>query len=254
MEALYAFARVTDDLGDETSQDDLNLSRLKGWQHDTIFNLSQGSTHTLVLDEYSLLWPALADAVQRYSIPTALLNDLIEGCRSDQHFTQPADWDGTLQYCYQVAATVGIACTYIWKADELAPHEPALKCGYAFQLTNILRDIAEDAASGRIYLPAADFERFGVSQESWLAGTPQPTWKDMVEACILRARGYYSEGLQISDSLAPDGRRMFRLMWRSYHQLLENITLHIDQLWTGPRIRLTRLQKLRLAGGAVLRY
>lgn len=258
MYALYAFARITDDLGDSEEDVLTRRRKLSQWRELTSGELSGapgGAAGTTEVAEYSALWPALKFNAERFGLPALHFDELIQGVMMDLDHTQPADWPETEAYCYHVATTVGLLCTYIWRADpQVRPDEElAHHCGVAFQLTNILRDVAEDARLGRIYLPLEVFEEYEVKRDGWLAGKPDGRWRELIESVAGRAEKAYLAGWEVRQALSPGGKAMFSLMWSSYRQLLQNILRHRDQLWTGPRIRLTKPQKALLAAKAFLR-
>lgn len=250
MDALYAFARISDDLADAQGMPEDKQIMLKAWRQrlehiNSGKSLSESSEQ--LLEPYRELWPGLSDAVSRFQIPLGLLDDIVEGVSmdlaSERRFETWAELD---QYCYYVASAVGLACTHIWKADQEVPREIAVVCGQAFQLTNILRDIQEDAASGRIYLPMESLREYGVGEEHWLDGQPDGDWTGLVESVARTAFERYEQGWATIEYLTPDSQRMFSLMWRSYRRLLEEVIRQKEVLWTGKRIRLGTLQKTRL--------
>jgi phytoene synthase len=261
MFALYAFARITDDLGDSGGDADTRGEALRAWQAQLATRLPPPAGNSLLsasasteplsvaaadLSEFEPLWPALRDTVIRYHIPTELLHDLVAGVAMDLQQVRFSDWTEVDRYCYHVASTVGLACTCIWQADDSLPRRQAIDCGLAFQLTNILRDLREDAGRDRIYLPLSELERFGCDCQSWLAGRPEGDWPGLVEAVISRTRELYRSGAQTIDYLPAAGARMFWLMWSSYRELLEAIDRHKADLWTGRRIRLSRGKRVGL--------
>ncbi len=155
--------------------------------------------------------------------------------RSKRRF---ASWEEVDKYSYHVASTVGLACTRIWQAADTLPKSPPIDCGLAFQLTNILRDLREDAARNRIYLPLSELTAFGCDEASWLSGNPQGDWQGLVRSVILRARAFYESGKHTIDHLPRPGKRIFGLMWSTYHDLLNTIDRQQSQLWS-QRIRLS---------------
>lgn len=258
MYALYAFARITDDLGDSTEPVELRREQLLQWGTRTAIELADSASIPAaapVLAAYENLWPALKSSADRFGMPAEHFDELIQGVMLDLEHKQPGDWQATENYCYHVATTVGLLCTYIWRDDPQATpdRELAHHCGIAFQLTNILRDVAEDAALGRIYLPAEEFERFGVDAQAWLRGQPAGPWQDMISSVAVRAHAAYDAGWDVSRQLSPRSKKMFELMWHSYRQLLSNVEANKEHLWDAKRTRLTRLQKLRLFGRALWR-
>ena len=123
-------------------------------------------------------------------------------------------------YCYLVASAVGLACLHIWEFDDPMPIDSAIDCGLAFQFTNILRDISEDAQRGRIYLPRQHYEQHGLSEDDLLSPRPDDRLCCLIAEEIQRTSKLFDSGWQIWDSLHPDGRPMFSMMWRTYRLLL----------------------------------
>ncbi len=269
MNALYAFARITDDLSDgelsngniiptDTSdtqhRQNVKRSLLDTWMQQTesidcgpevLAAAGREPARQAVLSES--LWPALRHTLQTYSIPKQLLVDIVRGVQMDLDHRPPQDWPELEKYCYHVASAVGLACTHIWQADEAMPQRAAIDCGIAFQLTNILRDLAIDAQMGRIYLPLSELERFGIDSSQWLAGSPNGDLRGLVRAVGERTKQLYASGWNTIRYLPPPSRRLFSLMWRYYHALLREVLLNADQLWETPRMRIPRLVRARLA-------
>lgn len=280
MFALYAFARITDDLGD--GHDQASSSFPKPWQLDTaipttvrmsawgkmlsdklaesVYRVPHAPHHAPEsmaaaeheLRQFDLLWPALRDTIMRYGIPPSLLQELIEGVAMDGEHVRFATWEDVDKYSYHVASTVGLACTRIWQAADTLPKGPAIDCGLAFQLTNILRDLREDAARNRIYLPMSELTNYGCDEASWLAGTPQGDWPELVRSVINRARGLYETGKHTIDHLPRPGKRIFGLMWSTYHDLLQTIDRRQSQLWQPERIRLSAINRTMLLAKALM--
>src|SRR6266851_6594836 len=148
--AIYAFMRYCDDLSDEPGA---SLEPLERWRCALVDALAGK------FDAYPA-WPAFYHTVERYRIPNAYFFQVIEGVKSDLEPRQLATFDELYRYCYQVASVVGLTTIHVLGFDSPEALPLAEKCGVAFQLTNILRDIGEDAARGRIYLPAEDLDRF----------------------------------------------------------------------------------------------
>ncbi len=267
--ALYAFARITDDFGDSsasliTRTRQLDEWRKQLWQHvdraDGNAACDKGGQSTGQGVAPSI-WPALSDCIQRYHIPLQLLDDIISGVAMDLTPNQPADWIELKHYCYHVASSVGLACAHIWRAEsgsnghERNVQQPvfdalikqsAIDCGIAFQLTNILRDISEDASLGRIYIPQCSFAKYEVNVERWLVGQPSGDWETMLDEVGDQARQLYTAGWPTIEALTPRSQRMFSLMWRSYHSLLERVVTDKRQLWGKRRVRLPKTQRIGL--------
>lgn len=249
MSALYAFSRISDDLSDGVdSNEPANAEALlRRWRIQTeSLSKSDSSPLSLQLKAYDPLWPALRDSVHRFDIPIQLLLEIVDGVSVDQRQNRMRDWQELDAYCFQVASAVGLACVQIWKVREV-PTQSAIDCGLAFQLTNIVRDVGEDARRGRIYIPQTLLQQFQVSESSWLSGKPDSGWKKVVETVAARALELYERGWPTIDALSPDSQRMFSLMWRSYRELLLETLRCSEQLWRDEKIRLRRKTKAKLA-------
>ncbi|MEZ6074990.1 MAG: phytoene/squalene synthase family protein [Pirellulaceae bacterium] len=178
-----------------------------------------GATNLSTLDhrplDFTSLWPALSNCVQRYQIPVQLLDDIIAGVSMDVQHRQPTDWNELRHYCYHVAAAVGLACTHIWRNAERTseiPTQAASDCGFAFQLTNILRDIGEDARAGRIYIPQAMFDEYSVDRDAWLTCQPSGNWQAMLEEIAEHANKLYLAGWPTIHILSPQQAHVFANM------------------------------------------
>jgi phytoene synthase len=122
----------------------------------------------------------------------------------------------------------------------------AVDCGVAFQLTNILRDVREDAARGRIYLPRQHWHEHGLCEDDLLDPRPDARFRCLIEDEIARARRLYRSGWQVWDQVHPDGRPMFSMMWRTYHRLLDRIAEDPAAV-AGHRIQLPKRERLGIA-------
>jgi phytoene synthase len=255
MHALYAFMRHTDDLGDDRAPPERRRLWLERWrallkralagQLDEIHAAPRRPSGDPVDDGGPLL-PALADAVRRFDIPAEHLYAVIDGQEMDlagvryETFAQLAD------YCQRVASAVGLACIRIWGIRSNAALEPARDCGIAFQLTNILRDLREDAERGRIYLPREDLRQCGYSAEDLARGVVDDRFRRLMALEIERAGRLYRAAAELGPWLHRDGRPIFGMMCDVYQQLLEAIRAHVDDVLVR-RIRLSRWQKWRIA-------
>src|ERR1051326_8026848 len=161
--AIYAFMRYSDDLTDDASLSSNRTDQLKEWRTalDKAFAGEYGNSKIL---------PAFHDTAVKYEIPKRFFHELIDGEEMDLVKTRYETFDELYSYCYHVASVVGFVCIHVWGfSGGDAAYEPAEACGIAFQLTNILRDLKEDAERGRIYLPQEDLSRFGYSEEDLVA-------------------------------------------------------------------------------------
>lgn len=216
MYALYAFMRHTDDLGDQPGDLTQKTAALAQWRQELHATLA-GETPS----DPRLL--AVADTIQRYQIPVEYMTAVIDGVERDLTPTPFPTFAESQQYCYQVAAAVGLACLHVWGFEGAAAIEPALACGYAFQWTNILRDLHEDAELGRLYLPQDEMARFGVTVEDFAAGKAVDGFAELMQFQIDRAGEFYAAAEPLHGLLHADGRKIFPAMFSTYRDLLARI-------------------------------
>jgi len=182
--AVYAFFRECDDLSDE-GQIENRRQGLERWRR-----VALGAEP----DSPSPGLEAFRDAVRRYAIPVELFSELIDGTLMDLDDTRYETFQDLYAYCYRVASTVGLVCVRIFGFDgtpevlKMAEYQ-----GIAFQLTNILRDVAEDSGMGRVYLPGQILAEFGLTRQDLLEGRPGPHFKALVQHMASRARHYYEQ-------------------------------------------------------------
>ena len=210
--AIYAFMRYSDDLSDEEGIAD-RAGAIARWRAD-LERALEGETLA------HPLWPALADSVERYRIPHRYFFQMIEGVSSDLEPRRVETFEELYKYCYHVASVVGLTIIHIFGFDDSKALELAEKCGVAFQLTNILRDVREDRARGRVYLPARDFARFEVSAETF---QPAAGFVRMMEFEAQRARTYYRESAPLVELIHPASRPSLRALIQIYSRLLDRI-------------------------------
>ncbi|MBX3441515.1 MAG: phytoene/squalene synthase family protein [Planctomyces sp.] len=237
---LYAFMRRTDDLGDEPDVPlDQRRERLNAWRGETAGVLDGDPTDDPIL-------PAVADLVRRHRLPSQLLFDVIAGVDSDLTPRRFATFDELERYCYLVAGAVGLCCIGIWKYRDPRAEQAAVACGTAFQLTNILRDVAEDLRQGRRYLPDEDLQRFGVTEAMLAEGGEARPYQELMRFEADRARTYFDRAQPLLEWLSPEGRRVQRAMFGMYGGLLDEIERRRFDVQTG-RVRVPRLKKWRIA-------
>ena len=215
MYALYAFLRRSDDLSDSDAPLDQRRQNLAQWRQ---------SLESALTGKYrDPILPALNDTLQRYTIPPQHLRDVLEGVEMDLNPQPFETFDELNHYCHRVASSVGLACIHIWGFDKDVALEPALHCGTAFQLTNILRDVKEDADRGRVYLPMEDLRRFGYDQADLNRELRNESFCNLMEFEIRRAELYYELARPLANHLHEDGQRIFRAMFEIYRKLLNKI-------------------------------
>ena len=248
MEALYAFMRHTDDLGDSDSLPAERRQALAGWRETLDRALSDDISCT-ASDPRSAerLLPALVDTVRRFGVPREHLHAVIDGQDMDLTIHRYERFDDLVVYCEKVASAVGLACIHVWGFEGGAEAlELARQCGVAFQLTNILRDVKEDFNNGRVYLPQEDLRRCEYTEDDLRAGVADERFLRLMRFEIERAQELYSRSAALAGWLAPAGRRAFGLMCDVYRRLLERIALSPEEVLRR-RVRLGRWEKIWIA-------
>ncbi len=245
---LYSYMRLCDDIGDDESVPlDVRTSRLAKWEAATRSALNDGQLpgHDFGTgrDEFRLVFPALIDMTSRYEIPAHCFLDVINGVRMDLESAaseQASENDTELHcqfetfeeladYCYHVAGVVGVCCIHIWGFSDEAALKSAGDCGQAFQLTNILRDLAEDADNGRVYLPAEDLARFEMTPADISNRVMDDRFHKLMAFQVERAESYYTKANDLFQWLEPPGRPILKAMLKIYGGLLKEISKrHFD--------------------------
>jgi 15-cis-phytoene synthase len=274
--AVYAFMRRCDDIADDPSLSlDQRRQNLDAWL-DSLHRVQQGepTDHPILL--------ALFDAQRRYQIPAGLLDELAHGTAMDveaasvdfdrREFEVPAPSEEnsnpdappspqlTVQYqtfedlrlyCYRVASVVGLVCIHIFGYRDPAAEDLAERCGLAFQLTNIIRDVKEDAAVGRVYLPQEDLAKFGLSAAQLLAAPDPALFRPLLSLEADRARQFYQAGDELIPYISEDSRPGLWVLINIYRRLLEKIAAAQYDVFTA-KISLTVWEKLRILGKGFL--
>jgi phytoene synthase len=211
--AIYAFMRYCDDLSDEPGASRAAVER---WRADLNEALKgQFSDHPL--------WPAFHHTVRRFHIPHEYFHQMIDGITSDLEPRQIETFDELYAYCYHVASVVGLTIIHIFGFDTRSALPLAEKCGVAFQLTNILRDIREDAERDRVYIPAEDLRRFGVTNDDLRIGVQNEAYLKLMRFEAARARSYYNESAPLLELIHPRSRSSLLALITIYSRLLERI-------------------------------
>lgn len=241
MDALYAFLRLTDDIGDEPGSDlSTRQGRLEAWR---------GSLAAVLAGEASdhPVWPAVADIVRRYEIPAEYLTTVIDGVAMDLVPRRFETFGELSEYCYRVAGAVGLCCIRIWGCRDERAERLAVDCGTAFQLTNILRDLGEDAARGRVYLPVEDLRRFGYAMEDLASHRTTREFRNLMAFETERAWSFYRTAEKLLDYLSPAGCKVLRIMREIYGGLLREIERRDFDVFS-QRVRLPTWRKLWITG------
>jgi phytoene synthase len=236
--AVYAFCRFIDDIADDDSVGH-PAELLARWRQE-LERVFGG------LPSYPVS-RALAHNVRRFAIPRRYFEEIIDGVEMDLERKRYATFDELRLYCYRVASAVGLVCIEIFGYRNPRTREYAENLGIAFQLTNIIRDLSEDAARGRIYLPLEDLARFGVTEDEILRGDDTLELRRLLEFEVERARSFYALAEQ---ALAPEDRGAMvsaEAMRSIYRALLERIASKGCGV-VGQRHHLSTPRKLYLVG------
>lgn len=260
--AVYAFMRRCDDIADDPT---LSLEerrfKLSTWLA-ALHRVQQGEPS----DDPILL--ALTDAQRRYTIPAGLLDELATGTAMDVEeegsqteaaassaasslTVQYKTFDDLKVYCHRVASVVGLVCIHIFGYRDPAAEPLAEQCGLAFQLTNIIRDVKEDAAMGRVYLPEEDLAKFGLSAADLLSAPDAARLRPLLALEADRAREFYQAGEQLIPYISEDSQPALWVLVNIYRKLLEKIAARQYDVFSG-KVTLTVSEKLRVLGKGFL--
>jgi squalene synthase HpnD/squalene synthase HpnC len=239
--AIYAFCRLADDIADSPEIAGDRVALLARWREELAAAYRGDATHPVGI--------ALGDAAQRFDLPQEIFEDLLLGIESDLE-AAPIDTFADLRtYCYRVASTVGILIVRLLGCRSPRAIEYAETLGIAVQLTNILRDVTEDAQGGRVYLPQIDLEQFGVDASDLADPVPSPELRLLLACYAERARTLFER----ADALLPPAdRRALRpaqAMGRIYQHLLAELhrQAFVNQRRPGRPIRLSKSRRLAIA-------
>lgn len=245
MDALYAFAREADDIVDHSGPVAERSANLIAYREQL--------TRAILGDPGNGVFPALSDTCERFEFSAQNLFDLLDGCAMDLEPRRYATWDELRGYCQRVASSVGLACLCIWNCRDPQAIQPAIDCGLALQLTNILRDIQADAALGRIYLPQQNLAQFGVSESDILANQPTAATAELIRFEAARAKELYASAWKAMPLIPQPARRLYWLMHQTYFQLLQKIEREPNVVFER-RVGLSWPAKLWLATRATIGF
>jgi 15-cis-phytoene synthase len=238
LHTVYAFCRYTDDLVDEENDQHRKVLLLRRWRME-LGQALRGDSSFPLLNQ-------LSGTARRFHIPVDHFYDLIRGMEMDLSRTRYETFDELYEYCYLVASSVGLMCRQIFGYRRESTREYAINLGIALQLTNILRDIKDDAQRGRIYLPLEDLRRFGYTEDDLFHGRYTPAFVDLMRFEVERARSYFRAA---QDALTSDDKGYFfpaRIMWSIYAHLLNRIERREYRVFEG-RIAISRILRLLIA-------
>ena len=240
MSALYAFCRAVDDVADEDSvPTEKRRTELAAWRAD-IRRACENHEPEFILNQ------EFRPVIQRFKLPFALFDELIQGCEMDLD-TLRYETDEQLElYCHRVASVVGLLSIEIFGYQNPACRDYAVYLGQALQLTNILRDVKNDAARGRIYLPQSELKKFGVSEAEILAGKYSDRYFALARSVAARAKHFYTRAQK---TLPPEDRRAMvaaELMGSICWQLLLKLERGKFNVFGATPLKLSKPQKLAL--------
>jgi phytoene synthase len=248
MSALYAFCRAVDDVADEDAAPvEQRRAELAAWRAD----IRRACEH--IKPEF-VLNQEFAPVIRKFKLPFALFDELIKGCEMDLDTLRYENYEQLELYCYRVASAVGLLSIEIFGYKNSACHDYAVHLGQALQLTNILRDVKNDAARGRIYLPQSELKKFNVSEADLLAGKYSGNYFQVAGSVAARAKNFYRLAQK---TLPPEDRRAMvaaELMGSVYWQLLQKLERGHFNVFGPQPLKLSKPRKLALVLQSWLRH
>ena len=236
--ALYAFCREVDDVVDEAADPQVAGAKLAWWRQEV--------SRTFAGDPQHPVTRALQPALAAFGISAQRLNEVIDGMQMDLTQTRYLDFAALERYCYHVAGVVGLLAAGIFGYRDPRTLEYAKDLGTAFQLTNIVRDVGEDARKNRIYLPLEDLQRFNVTAADLTHAHETPGFAALMQFQAARARSYYGKALAALPAADRRAQRPGLIMAAIYSALLDEIERDGFRVLT-QRTSLTPLRKLWIA-------
>lgn len=240
--ALYAFCREVDDVVDECTDASVARTKLAWWRQEVaaIFNAGNGNEPSHPVAK------ALTKVSKPFNLTVERLNQIIDGMEMDLNYNRYADFDTLRLYCYHVASVVGLCSAEIFGYRNPDTLKYAENLGLAFQLTNIIRDVGEDARRDRIYLPQDELVRFGVSNEDILRSRETENFRRLMEFQIERAESYYAQAFAALPAEDRKNQRAGIIMAAIYQTILKEIKedgCHVMR----QRVSVTPMRKLWIA-------
>jgi phytoene synthase len=237
--ALYAFCREVDDVVDECSDANVARAQLDWWRSEVQALFDGHPSHPVM--------KALATSLQHFSLPQEQLLEIIDGMEMDLDNPRYADFKALHLYCYRVASVVGLLAAEIFGYTDRMTLKYAHDLGLAFQMTNIIRDVGEDARRGRIYLPQDELARFGVTDADLLQARYTDSFRKLMEFQVARTTALYQQAFAQLAAADHKAQRAGLIMAAIYRATLDEI-VRDDYRVLDQRISLPPLRKLWLAG------
>ena len=248
MAALYAFCRAVDDVADEDSiPTETRRTQLAEWRADIRRACDNKNPEFILNQEFQ-------PVIQQYKLPFALFDELIKGCEMDLNTLRYENYEQLELYCHRVASVVGLLSIEIFGYKNPACHDYAIHLGKALQLTNILRDVKNDAARGRIYLPLTELTKFNVSEKEILDSKYSENYFALANSVADRAKHFYQLALK---TLPPEDRKSMvaaELMGSVYWQLLQKLERGKFNVFGPQPLKLSKPHKVALIFKSWLRF
>lgn len=241
LEAVYSFCRLVDDVVDESETVEEKRAGIALWRSEVAALYEGGSLQHPVSEK-------LREALREFALRREDLEGVIDGCEQDISQRRYQTWEDLRNYCYRVASCVGLMCIEIFGYTSPRAKDYAVDLGLALQLTNIIRDVREDAARDRIYLPLEDLRAFGVAERDILDGRRSPELGRLLRYEAQRARAHY---LRARAAIGPAERRRLviaEIMGDIYYRILEQLE-RVDYDVFGLRAKVPNHQKMAIAFG-----
>jgi phytoene synthase len=237
--AVYAFMRNCDDISDGNAGLEAKRSMLKHWRSQL------DAAYAGSLQNHPIL-PAFRDTVNRFSIPAQYFHWIIDGAEMDLDIVQYDTFEDLYKYCFNVASAVGLVCLQIFGFSDERAKKYAEQCGVAFQITNILRDVKEDAENGRIYLPIEDLRKFGYTVDELRQGVVDERFRKLMRFEAERAREYYAAARNLFPLIEVSSQPALWAMIKIYERLLDRIVEQRFDVFRNS-IRLANTEKVSIA-------
>jgi 15-cis-phytoene synthase len=237
--AVYAFMRHCDDIADGAHSEDRKRELLRRWREQLDGALRGDCDGDPIL-------PAFRDAVRRFSIPGQYFHWILDGVEMDLAIRRYESFAELYRYCFNVAGAVGLTCLQIFGFRDEKAKDYAEQCGIAFQLTNILRDVSEDARMERIYIPIEELRRFGYSPEDLMKGVSDDRYFRLMTYQASRARGYYDGARNLLPLVDRASRPALWAMMEIYRRLLDKIVQARYAVF-GRTVRVSNAEKCSIA-------
>jgi len=235
--AVYAFCRYCDDLTDDIQQIEHRDRKLH--------QIRRQLEHIYESKSDNFILTALADVSRKFAIPESYFVELVDGMLLDVHFKRITTFQELYNYCYKVSSIVGLICIEIFGYDSPKAKQYAIDLGIAMQLTNILRDVKEDAVLNRIYLPSEEIEEHGYSDKALMSCERSTAFKRLMNFQVVRTRRYFNAAASLIPMLSPETRTCVGVLYEIYSTILDRIESSDYNIFD-ERIRLTTVEKILL--------